>query len=716
MNIARFAWLVAVAGCAHDGAPRGAGGAPPVGHTADVHVQTKRTETSDIIHGVSVSDPYRWLEDGRSTEVIQWAEAQDLRARRYLDSLPEHSAIVARLTELMFVGDVAATIPRPGRYFSRRRDAGQEKYRVYVRDASAESDRLLIDPNAWPVAEHKAFKAYLPSPDGRYVAMEVSRNNADESVVEVVDGRTGATVDVIQGVRYEDFGWDAGSAGIYYTWYPAGVTSGFARSEVRYHAIGKDSKNDEAIAPATGSPDVEQWVVPSSDGRWLLLHQATGWLKTDVYFAPAKSPKAWRPLVVGKSARYAAVAYKDKFYILTNDGAPRYRVVRADAERPASAAWEEIVGERSDATLAALDIVGGHLALRWTKDAASELEVRGLEGKEAKKIALPGLGLVSDLAGREDGDEIFFRYESHIQAPRVYRLSARTGEMAVVSSVKSIANEDAYVVENVPYRAKDGSRGVVVLIHERNAKRDGSAPAYFMGYGAHGISVQADYRASTLAWLEQGGIYALPVIRGGGEYGEEWHRQGMGVNKQHSIDDFIAAAEELVRQGWTRSDRLVASGASMGGLLVASAITQRPDLFCGAVLEAPITDVVRYPLSGAGKRWLNELGDPEKPDEFLALWSYSPYHHVQPGVQYPPTLVMTIDSDDRVDGLHGRKFVAALQNASPRSRMLMTIERHQGHGMSDSVSGVLNARADKFAFALAQVHERAAVARPVPTK
>ena len=532
---------------------------------------SRRSDASDRIHGTVISDPYRWLEDSRSPEVSAWTEQQNAYARKYLDELPLHSALAARLKELLYIGDVDATTPRHGKYFFRRREPGQEKHRLYVKDGMAGAERVLVDPNGWPPDEHKTLQGYWPSPNGEYVALKTSGNNSDEAQIELIDGKQGSTVEIVPGVRYEDIVWNATGKGVYYTWYPSG-SGAFAKSEVRFHALGTDPVKDTTIAPPTGQPDVEQYVVASPDGRWLILHKSTGWLKTDLYFADARTPTNWRPLVVGKDARYSAAAYKD------------------------------------------------------------------------------------------------------------------------------------------------GTHGFLMLMHNKNAVPDGSASAYLTGYGAHGISMRARYVPSTYAWLERGGVFARAIIRGGGEYGEEWHRQGMLTHKQNSIDDFIAAAEELVRRGWTRPERLVIGGTSMGGLLVAATVTQRPDLFGAAITEAPLTDLVRYPLSGAGKAWLNELGDPEKSDEFAALWGYSPYHHVRSGGGYPATLVMTSDSDDRVDPMHARKFVAALQNAAPRGPVLLTVEKNQGHNTPDTVLSFVNALSDMFAFGLAQMGGRADVPRAATAK
>jgi prolyl oligopeptidase len=409
-------------------------------------------------------------------------------------------------------------------------------------------------------------------------------------------------------------------------------------------------------------------------------------------------------------ARFSVEAWQDRFYVTTNDGASHYRVLRVDPQNPERGAWTELVPEAPDAvietgpgaasaTTPGAQVLGGHLVVKYIRNASSSLEVRTLDGAPVRTIPLPGIGYSYGMTGNPDEDEAYFDFSSFTQPKEIYRTSIGTGATSLWKKVEVPIDPAPYAVEQVWYPSKDGTQVSMFLVHRKDAPRDGSTPFLLSGYGGFNISKYPLFQSGLYAWLEAGGGYALPNLRGGGEYGEEWHRAGMLDKKQNVFDDFIAAAEYLVAQGYTRPERLAISGGSNGGLLVGAALTQRPDLFAAVSCAVPLLDMIRYHLFGEGKTWIPEYGSAEREADFRYLYAYSPYHHVKAGTRYPAVLFLSADADDRVDPLHARKMAAALQAASTSGKpVLLRIEAHAGHGGADLIKQTVEEQTDRFAF------------------
>jgi len=403
-------------------------------------------------------------------------------------------------------------------------------------------------------------------------------------------------------------------------------------------------------------------------------------------------------------------AFRRRFYVSTNAGAPHSRIFAVDPARPAREAWREIVPERNDATLDSMRLVGGKLALVYLKDAVTRLEVHGLDGKLVRELPLPDVGTASNLVGREDEDEAYFEFKSYTHPPEIFRTSVARGGADLYSRVKLPVDPSLYETEQIFATSKDGTRVPMFVVHRKGAARDGQSPALLYAYGGFNIAITPSFRGSIYPWLERGGVYAEAVLRGGSEYGEEWHRAGMLANKQHVFDDFIAAAEELVKRDFTRPTRLTIRGGSNGGLLVGAAETQRPDLFAVVLCHVPLLDMLRYHLYGSGKTWIPEYGSADDPEQFKYLAAYSPLQQVRDGVRYPATLVLSADADDRVDPMHARKFAAALQHSSTGGPVLLRIEKHSGHGGADLIKATIEKTADEYSFTFSQLPSSASPA------
>jgi prolyl oligopeptidase len=672
---------------------------------------TRTTDAADVLHGVTVRDPYRWLEDEKSPEVQAWMKAEDDFARQKLASLPERAAIAARLKELLYLDSLGAPIHRGSRYFFTRRHADREKSIVYWKEGTDGAEQVLLDPNGWSADGSAGLGAWSVSWDGARVAYGKKVNNSDEATLYVMDVATGkvSDVDVIEGAKYASASWTPDGAAFYYTKLPvdpkipASERPGWA--DIRLHRIGTDPKTDALVKAKLGDPTTFQHGFITRDGRFLFLVISHGWTSNDVSFRDLEKDAAsssWTPLAVGIKAHFEVDNFGRTLFVKTDDGAPKGRVFVVDPAKPARAAWKEIVPERKDAALQSFGIVGGKLALDYLKSASSLLEVRNLDGTLLREVPLPGIGSASNLSGRDDEDEAYFSFTSFTTPTSIYRTSVKTGATSLYFQVKVPADVSPYTVTQVFYPSKDGTRVSMFIVHRKDFRRDGTARAVLEGYGGFLVSETPVFMASLFPWLERGGIYAVPNLRGGGEYGEEWHEAGMLLKKQNVFDDFAAAASYLEKEKWTSPERLVLRGGSNGGLLLGAMVAQHPGLFRVALCGVPLLDMVRYHLFGSGKTWISEYGSADDAAQFKALQAYSPYHHLKAGTKYPSVLLLSADSDDRVDPMHARKFAGALQAATTGGPVLLRIERHAGHGGADLVKAAVEARADEYAFALSE--------------
>ncbi|WP_434388494.1 prolyl oligopeptidase family serine peptidase [Melittangium boletus] len=664
---------------------------------------TRTEAVVDTLHGVAVPDPYRWLEDERAPEVQAWMRAQDTFTREHLERLPGRDALRRRFTELFYVESQSAPTLRGNRYFYSRTHKDREKAVLYWREGEAGEERVLLDPNTWSADGTVSLGVWAPSWDGRKLAFTRKPNAADEAILHVLDVDTGvwSEGDVIEGAKYASPSWTPDNQAFYYAWLPTDPSLPVAErpgyTELRLHRLGTPPGEDAVVHPRTGDPRtfLNGWT--NREGTYVFVYVTRGWTENDIWWKRA-GEKDFRLLVRGEGATYGVDVWKDAFYVLTDEGAPHHRVFKVDPARPERAAWREIVAEDPEAALQGLAIVGGHLALEYLRDATTRVRLVTLEGAPVRDVALPGVGAASNLYGLEDRDEAWFVFSSFTTPPQVYKTSVATGQVDVWARVDLPLDTTPYTVEQVFCRSRDGTRVPLFLVHRKDLRRDGDRPVLLYGYGGFGLSLSPGFRSGIFPWLDAGGVYAVANLRGGGEYGKAWHEAGRLHLKQNVFDDFHAAAEHLVREGYTRPARLAISGGSNGGLLVGAAMTQRPELFGAVVCQVPLLDMVRYHQFGSGQTWVPEYGTSEDPADFPVLHGYSPYHRVRPDTVYPALLMMAADHDDRVDPMHARKFVAAVQNSGSQAPCLLRIEANAGHGGADQVAKAIESGVDLYSF------------------
>ena len=663
-----------------------------------------------MCHGVTVADPYRWLEEGQAPEVEAWGVEQEKHLRAYLDARPGQKAIEARLRALFSIGTLSPPVPRGGRYFYEKRTGAQEQPVLYVREGRDGADRVLLDPARLAADAACALDWHYPSPDGRLLAYGLSEGGDEKSTLRVRDVSTGADLeDAIPFTRACSLEWLPDGKAFYYTRYPepGSVPAGAENYDRRvfFHRLATNWREDPLVFAA---PAPEDWpnLHLSPDGRWLAVSVSMGWTRTDVYLKDRASEGPFEPVVVGEDAVFGVEARNDALYLHTNLDAPRFRLLRVTPEHPQRGSWRELLPEGED-VLEGVGAFGSSLLALRLRDASSRLLIHDLEGRPVREVALPLLGSVAGLTGEWDGDEAFFGFSSYTYPPAVFRLPL-PGEAELWQRVEADVDVSAFVTRLVRFPSRDGTRLSMFLVHHRDRSSDGTGPAVLTGYGGFAVSHTPAFGRSMLLFLERGGLYAVAHLRGGGEYGEDWHRAGMLDKKQNVFDDFVAATEFLIANGHAAEDRLAIMGGSNGGLLVGAALTQRPELFRAVVSQVPLLDMLRYHHFRIARLWIPEYGDPDTPEAFRWLHAYSPYHHVVEGRAYPAVLLTVGEADSRVDPMHARKMAARLQAATSSDRpVLLRQETRAGHGQGKPVSKLLEEWTEVWSFLFAELGLRA---------
>ena len=669
--------------------------------------RTTRENVVDDLHGRKIPDPYRWLEADSSERVREWTDQQNARTRTVLDALPQRAAFAHRLRELLSVGLLSTPRPIGGRIFHTRREGEQKQSVLYVRDAIDAPDRALVDPNALDAAGLVTLDWYYPSADARYVAYGLSRGGDEMSTLQVVETTTGKDLaDRIPHTQRSTVAWVSSEGGFYYTVHPApgsvppGDENYYRR--VRFHRLGDDPAKDELVF-GEGRPKEEILGVSTSpDGRWVLLIAFKGWAKSDLYLLDREHPERGLATVMeGKDAVADGFVLDDRVWLLTNLDALNYRIVAARCEAPDDEHWETVVAE-GPAVIQSFDRTRDRIAVLRLVRATSRLATYDLRGRDEREIGLPSLGAVEVVDGDRVGDLIGYTFQSFTQPPIAFVADARTGDTREIARLAMPRGLDvaSIAVEQTTYPSRDGTPVTMFLVHRRDVTATGDVPTLLTGYGGFNISRTPAYFPGAAAWVEAGGIFALPNLRGGGEYGESWHRAGMLGNKQNVFDDFHAAADALIAWGWTSARNLAVSGGSNGGLLVGAALTQRPDLFAAVYCAVPLLDMLRYQNFRIARFWIAEYGSAEDPEQAEWLRKYSPYHNVRAGVRYPPVLFTTAEGDSRVDPMHARKMAALLQAQSedPESVVLLRVDRDAGHGIGKPLDKQVEDLADQYAF------------------
>jgi len=644
----------------------------------------------ETIHGQKVEDPYRWLEDAESEETKKWVDEQNKHTRFILDNLPSRLKIGERLEELFSIGYIGSPQIHKHRYFYTKREGKQNQPVLYVREGIDGKEKVLIDPNTLDKEGLVSLDWWYPSDDGKLLAYGLSREGTEQSTLYIMNAETGEKLsDVITRTRYTDLSWKEDNTGFYYTRLPAPGTVPQGEENyhrhIFYHVLGTDPEDDPKVFGE--GRDMTEWlsISFSPDNRYLLLSTAIGWDKSDVHFQELKSspesirPDGFIPVAVGKDALFSGQIVGEFLYLHTNYKASNYRFLKVNLKAPAMENWKELIPENGS-ILQGVVAVGDWLVAHYMQNACSRLKIFSLSGEYLKDIELPSLGSVYGLNGEWDGSEVLFGFESYFVPPTIYHYDLKTNMLSIFDQVKSDIDTSFYQVKQVWYESKDGTEISMFLVHTKEMKLDGKNPALLTGYGGFNSALTPRFQRNTFLWLENGGVFAVPNLRGGSEYGEEWHKAGMLGNKQNTFDDFIAAAEWLISNGYTNPSKLAIKGGSNGGLLVGAALTQRPDLFRAVVCWNPLLDMVRYHNFLIAKLWIPEYGSAEDSAQFQWLFAYSPYHRLYNGTPYPATLLMTADSDTRVDPMHALKMTARLQEAtSSDAPIILRFDTKAGH-------------------------------------
>jgi prolyl oligopeptidase len=669
---------------------------------AAVHV------VEDSVQGHKISDPYRWLENAQSPETQRYVEEEISYTRSILDPLPGREQIEERLTQLASIGNIGTPQAAGKYYFYTRRDGTQNQSVLYVREDVHGKDRALVDVNKMSADGTVALDWWYPSEDGKYLAYGISSNGSENSTLHIIDTATGDLLpDVIERTRFASLTWKKDNSGFYYSRHPkAGeVPEGqeVYYSKIYYHTLGSDPAMDPLIFGEGRNPqDIPAVQLADDDDRWLLFIVFEGWAKSEMYLQDLKSGRPPVEVTSGKDFNYNGEVFQGKLYITTNEGAPRFRLLVVDAANPKRENWKEIVPE-TDAVLQNAGIAGGKIVAQYEKNVSSLLKLFELDGKPIGEVALPSIGTVAGTGSRWDRNAAFFQFQSFTVPPSVYELDLPTRRTLLWGSVSAPVDASAYEVRQLWYASKDGTRVPMFVFYKKGLRLDGRNPTLLVGYGGFNISLTPSFVGSRYLWLEHGGVYAVANLRGGAEFGEDWHRAGMLEKKQNVFDDFIAASEYLISQKYTDKDHLAIQGGSNGGLLVGAAFTQRPDLFRAVVCQVPLLDMLRYQNFQIAKLWIPEYGSAEDPKQFDWLYAYSPYHHVKEGTEYPSILFMTADTDTRVDPMHAKKMAALMQaeaaNGQSKDRpILLRIETKAGHGAGKPIAKQIEEGVDIYSY------------------
>jgi prolyl oligopeptidase len=701
-----FGLMLLVSGCGQQTAPA----TKSREAAAQRYPETRRVDQVDDYHGVKVADPYRWLEaDVReSPEVAEWVERQNAVARAYLDAIPQRPQIERRLTELWNYARYSAPTEEGGNYFFLKNDGLQNQASLYVADSYDGAGRVLLDPNTWTKDGTIALADYAPSPDGQLLAYARSEAGSDWQQIFLVDAATGQErPDHLKWARFSDIAWSRDGKGFYYSRYPEPAEgqehqTAALNQMVYFHALGTTQDEDQLIYRRPDHPEWGFGITPSDDGKYLVLSISRG---TDpqnqvlVRETTAAGDAPFTELVGDFENQFWFLGNEGtKFFFLTDLDAPKKRIVTMDIGQPGRDHVTQIVPE-SEATLDGATMLSGRLVGQYMVDVLSEVDLFDLTGKPLGKVALPGKGTAVGFAGDQSDKETFFLYTSYNSPTEVYRFDVLANSTELVREPDVKFDPNKYAVEQVFYKSKDGTRVPMMLAYRKDIDHTQPQPTLLYAYGGFNIPIPPAFRPEYVAWMEMGGVLAVANLRGGGEYGEEWHQAGKILNKQNVFDDFIAAGEWLVAEHRTSPPQLAIMGGSNGGLLVGAVEVQRPDLFGACIPIVGVMDMLRFHTFTAGQFWRDEYGSSDDPEQFKALYAYSPYHNIKDGVDYPATLVMTADTDDRVVPMHSFKFAAALQRAqSGNAPILLRIETRAGHGAGTPTSKLIENAADRWAF------------------
>jgi prolyl oligopeptidase len=672
---------------------------------------TRADDFAEELHGHTVPDPYRWMEDLDSDEVRQWIEAQNDLTFSFFERSPLREKIRARMTELWNYEKYSAPTKRGLRYFFSYNNGLQNQDVLYWSENLDEEPQVLLDPNTLSEDGTVALSGAAVSWDGGYLAYGLSDAGSDWQIWHIRRVEDGEDLeDTVEWVKFSGASWDGDNQGFYYSHYDAPEGAALKQAnyfhKLYYHKMGTPQSDDQLIYER---PDQKEWGFNSAvteDGRYLIIYVWHGTASENaVFYLDLTDPEAEVvELLHDFDAEYELVGNDGpRFYFKTDQDAPQNRLISIDIENSKPDQWQELIPEGDD-KLEFVDYVGGRFVCTYLHHAAHQARLFKPDGTPDGELDLPGLGMVVGFGGRSDESETFYKYSSFTTPGTVYRFDVASRDVSIFRKPEVDFDPEDYTTEQVFYESKDGTRVPLFITRRKDLAVDGDVPTYLYGYGGFNIPLPLSFSVSNMVWMEMGGIYAQAHLRGGGEYGREWHEAGMKQNKQNVFDDFISAAEFLIEEGYTWKERLAIGGRSNGGLLVGACLTQRPDLFGVCLPNVGVMDMLRFHKFTIGWAWVSDYGSPDDPKAFETIRAYSPYHNIQEGTAYPPTMVMTGDYDDRVFPAHSFKFGAALQKAQAGDApVLIRIETRAGHGAGKPTSKLIEEFSDMWTFALAHM-------------
>src|ERR1700722_18154654 len=678
--------------------------------------KSEKRPLEETLQGVKIVDNYRWLEDGETPETQKWVAEEMAYTRGVLDPLPGRDAIHKRLTELLTIGSLTQPEIAGKYYFYTRREGMQNQPVLYVREGVDGKDRVLVDANQLAADGTIALDWFEPSEHGKYLAYGTSPSGSEMSTLHIIETKTGNPLpDTIERTRAASIAWLPDNSGFYYTRYPkpGDVQPGqeMYNRHVFFHELGDDPEKDQLIFGEGRDPEDWPSVSLDNDGQLLLITVSQGWTKSELFLMDLKKGTPPTRITTGKNFLYSSSVYNGRLYIVTNEDAPRFRMFVAEAGNYERDDWKEIIPQ-TGGVLKDAAVWGGKIFAQYEQNASSQLSVFDVEGAKLKDLPLPAIGTVFGSSGKWNHDEMFYGFQSFTIAPSIYRYDLKSGTTTLWAKVDAPSIDPAgYQVTQEWYQSKDGTRVPMFVVHRKGLKKDGRNPTLLAAYGGFNLSLTPAFNRVAYLWMGHGGVYAVANLRGGAEFGEDWHRAGMLDKKQNVFDDMIAGAEHLIADKYTDKDHLAIQGGSNGGLLMGAMITQRPDLFHAVVCQVPLLDMLRYQNFQIAKLWIPEYGSADSPEQFKWLYAYSPYHHVKAGTEYPAVLFMTADFDTRVDPMHAKKMTALMQSEAANGKskdrpILLRIESKAGHGAGKPVVKQIEEFTDVYAFLFWQLGVR----------
>lgn len=668
--------------------------------------ETRKTDTIDVYFGTQVADPYRWLEDDNSEETAAWVKAQNDVTNAYLAKIPFRDQVRERLTSMWNYPRYGVPFKKGGKYFFFKNDGIQNQSVLYIQDSLQAEPRVFLDPNKLSEDGTTALGTYSVSKDGKYFAYAISKAGSDWNEIYVMETETGKQLaDKLEWVKFSGISWREN--GFYYSRYdkPAGggvLSSKNEYMKVYYHVVGDPQEKDVLVYENRNYPLRNYGITATEDGRYLVLGESESTSGNSLYIKDLENPQAgFVKIAEGFRFDYSYISNQDgKFLILTNADAPKYRLIEVDLSAPAPENHRIIIPEREEVLVSA-EVAGGRIVCEYMKDATNRLYVYTTEGSFVHEVNLPGPGTIAGFEGKKDENEAFFAFTSFTYPSTVFVYDILNNTSKVFFDSELDFDPAKYESKQVFYTSKDGTKVPMFIVHKAGLNLDGNNPVYLYGYGGFNVSLTPVFSVSRLLFIEQGGVFAMPNLRGGGEYGEAWHRAGTKLQKQNVFDDFIAAAEFLIAEKYTQPEKIAIAGGSNGGLLVGACMTQRPDLFAVALPAVGVMDMLRFHKFTIGWAWTEDYGSSEDSVQFQYLLGYSPFHNLKPGTCYPATLVTTADHDDRVVPAHSFKFAATLQeHQSCNNPALIRIETNAGHGAGKPVSKMIDEATDIWSFTM----------------